>query len=159
MVSLSTRICLSWLRTRLAIPPFDISIIFWDPSDPLRRPSSAEQFSEMMMCFDRADNWACSPFLQYALAVMLQINKFQTRHFHQVHPPPPPSSLWLLMQECQSVANIWPHLHVLYLDTGRSLASHHLNFLSALGGTRPPQAALSFPPYGTVTVFSSLISL
>lgn len=127
MVSLSTRICLSWLRTRLAIPPFDISIIFWDPSDPLRRPSSAEQFSEMIMCFDRADNWACSPFLQYALAVMLQINKCHTSHFHQVHSSGPPlSDCW-----CKNV-KVLLTFDLIYMCCTLILA-HHLNFLSVAG--------------------------
>lgn len=33
-----TRICLSWLRTRLAVPSSNISIISWDPSDPMQCP-------------------------------------------------------------------------------------------------------------------------
>lgn len=159
MVSLSTRICLSWLRTRIAVPPFSISIIFWDPSDPLQCPSSTEQFSEMIMCFDRPDNWACSLFLRYALAVALKINKVSDLN---AGIPTEPSSLspsLIVKQKCQNLANIWPHLHMVYLDTRHRLSSQHLNFLSVLGGTRPLQAALSFPPYGIVTVFSSLISL
>lgn len=33
-----TRICFSWLRKRLAFPSFNISIISWDPFDPLQCP-------------------------------------------------------------------------------------------------------------------------
>lgn len=65
----------------------------------------------------------------------------------------------IVKQKCQNFDNTWPHLHIVYLDTRQRLSSQHLNFLSVLGGTRPLQAALSFPPYGILTVFSSLISL
>lgn len=156
-----TRICLSGLKTRLPAPSLNINIISWDPSDPMRRP----------LIYRTVLRNDCVLWWLPLLSVSLGISPapMYGRHglkwcvlWHSHRPgslflPPPPSVI--VKQKCQHFDNIWPHLHIVYLDTRHSLSFQHLNFLSVLGGTRPLQAALSSPPYGILTVFSSLISL
>lgn len=162
-----TRICLSWLRTRLAVPTFNISIISWDPSDPARCPFICTtllrndcvlwrpSLSSMSIVFVLALTYGkwCLKQICFNLTIMETYKPSPLVYTATVQTD------FLSVIVKQKFDNIWPHLHMVYLDTRHRLSSQHLNFLSVLGGTRPLQAALSFPPYGILTVFSSLISL
>lgn len=169
-----TRICHSWLRTRLCVPSFSISIISWDLSDPMQCPLIYRTVlrNDCVLWRFRLLSMSIGIFLALMYGRWcLNYMCFIPDNNGDIHTKPtvPPSSspfspLFLsraviVTQKCQNFDNIWPHLHRVYLDARHRLSSQHLNFLSVLGGTRPRQAALSFPPYGILTVFSSLISL
>ena len=165
-----TRICLSWLRTRLDVPSFNISIISWDPSDPMQCPLIYRTVlrNDCVLWRFRLLSMSIGIFLalmygrwclKYIFFIPDNNGDIHTKPTDVRSNPPLPSLPVIVEQKCQNFDNIWPHLHMVYLDARHRLSSQHLNFLSVLGGTRPLQAALSFPPYGILTVFSSLISL
>lgn len=165
-----TRICLSWLRIRLAVPSFTISTISWDPSDPMWYPLIYRTVLRNDCVLWRFCLLSMSIGIFLALMYgrwCLKCICFKPENNGDIHikgtdlPYNSPSLSFsvIVKQKCQNFDNFWLNLHMVYLDIRHRQSSQHINFLSVLGGTRPLQAALSFPPYGILTVFSSLISL
>lgn len=152
--------------TRLAVPSFNINIIVCDPSDPFLC-----HFIYITILRNNCVLWngrlMSMSVCVFPLSPIYALKRFTLDNNEDICTKRNLFILFLCLsprlaycdEKSQTFAKIWPHLHMVYLDTRHGQSFQHLNFLSVLGATRPLQAALSFPPYGILTVFSSLISL
>lgn len=130
-----TRICLSWMRTRLCAPSFNISIISCDPFDPMLCPliyraalrNDCKLWRLRLLSMWVASSSYCNldSYISFKFVLTLQFTP-SPLVYHTTPPPPPPhkethtlthfSSLCMWNTKCQFFDNIWPHFHMVYLD-------------------------------------------